>query len=111
MRLFAAAFVGLLLACASPFGHAAEDPEAALTAALEAQFRQQWPQASIPEGGNVFEAVKLLGRDGQHWQAARLAARQEADLGGSADAAALLAAYRDPETQQLQQRYIGARQR
>jgi enoyl-CoA hydratase/carnithine racemase len=31
--------------------------------------------------------------------------------GSQADADALLAAYRDPETQQLQQRYIGARQR
>lgn len=91
MRRSAAVVVGLLLACGSPFGHAADEPEAALTAALEAQFRQQWPQAALPSGGDVFEAVKALGRDGQHWQAARLAARHEADLGSSADAAALLA--------------------
>jgi 1,4-dihydroxy-2-naphthoyl-CoA synthase len=31
--------------------------------------------------------------------------------GSQADADALLAAYRDGETQQMQQRYIGARQR
>lgn len=90
MRRAAAFVVGIALACWQPM-LAADAPEAAVASALEAQFRQQWPQAASLPSERLAETLNALDRDGQHWQAALLAARHEADGGSHADAAALLA--------------------
>lgn len=90
MRRAAAFAFGIALACWQPM-LAADAPEAAVASALEAQFRQQWPQAASLPSEQLAETLNALDRDGQHWQAALLAARHEADGGSHADAAALLA--------------------
>ena len=77
---------------------AADEPAAALSVRLaalrEAQFHRLWPSAALPELPAEAILAELRERPAaqQPWLAALQAARLEADLGASPDAAALLAA-------------------